>query len=116
MAGLTPLRRLQECSDRTPLRVKLIAAVLLLVVLALAVISVATVYVMGSYLVGRGDAQLGDAARQLVQQVDQGRAPRGPDGKIILRAPYGVVVQLRDASGTLLQKIPSMDPSAGDSD
>jgi two-component system, OmpR family, sensor kinase len=116
MAGLTPLRRLREVSDRTPLRVKLIAAVLLLVVSALAVISVATVYVMRSYLAGRADAQLGDAARQLVQQVDQGRVPRGPDGKIILRAPYGVVVQLRDAGGTLLQNIPSMDPSAGDSD
>jgi two-component system OmpR family sensor kinase len=116
MADLTPLRRLRECSDRTPLRVKLIAAVLLLVVLALAVISVTTVYVMRSYLVSRADAQLGDAARQLVQQVERGRAPRGPDGKIILAAPYGVVVQLRDASGTLLQTVPSMARSAGDSD
>ncbi|MCW2886887.1 MAG: two-component system, OmpR family, sensor kinase [Streptosporangiaceae bacterium] len=114
MAGLTPFRRLRECSDRTPLRIKLIAAVLLLVVLALAVISVATVYVMRSYLVTRADAQLGDAARQLVQQVEGGRAPRGPDGKIILAPPYGVVVQLRDARGTLLQSVLSMDRSAGD--
>ncbi|MGI8330024.1 ATP-binding protein [Actinomadura scrupuli] len=116
MTRRTPLRRLREYSDRTPLRVKLIAAVLLLVVLALAVISVTTVYAMRSYLVTRADAQLGDAARQLVQQVESGRAPRGPDGKIILAPPYGVVVQLRDAQGTLLQSVPSVDRSAGDID
>jgi two-component system OmpR family sensor kinase len=108
------MRRLREQADRTPLRVKLITAVLLLVVLALAVISVTTVYVMRSYLVGRADTQLEDAAHQLVQQVESGRAPRGPDGNVILAAPYGVVVQLRDGQGTLLQNIASVDPSAGD--
>jgi two-component system, OmpR family, sensor kinase len=53
---------------RTPLRIKLVAAVLALVTLALIVISAASAYALRSYLVGRIDGQLKelaiDAARQ----------------------------------------------------
>ncbi|MPZ27655.1 MAG: HAMP domain-containing protein [Micromonosporaceae bacterium] len=49
---------------RTPLRVKLVAAVLGLVMLALVVISVSSAVALRSYLVGRVDEQLADAVQR----------------------------------------------------
>ncbi|MGH3681694.1 MAG: sensor histidine kinase [Natronosporangium sp.] len=49
---------------RTPLRVKLVAAVLGLVTLALVVISVSSTVALRSYLVGRVDEQLADAVER----------------------------------------------------
>lgn len=51
---------------RTPLRVKLVAAVLTLVTVALIVISVASTVALRSYLVGRVDAQLEDTTRRVL--------------------------------------------------
>jgi two-component system OmpR family sensor kinase len=48
----------KRLSDRTPLRTKLIAAVLVLVVMALAAISFASVYVLRSYLTTAHDQQI----------------------------------------------------------
>src|ERR1700733_5762832 len=48
----------QRLSDRTPLRTKLITAVLALVIVALAVISVASVYVLRGYVTGHRDPTL----------------------------------------------------------
>ena len=48
----------RELPERTPLRVKLISAVLALVVLALAVISVAGISYIRDYLVNRADGEL----------------------------------------------------------
>src|SRR5947207_9695470 len=48
--------------DRTPLRVKLVAAILLLVTAALLVIGAANVLVLRSYLIDRTDEQLRGAA------------------------------------------------------
>lgn len=67
MAHPTRARRLwrsvQERSSRTPLRIKLIAAVLALVTAALAVISVAGIAFLRSYLLGQADDQLSAFAR-----------------------------------------------------
>jgi two-component system OmpR family sensor kinase len=51
--------------SRTPLRLKLVAAVLALVTLALLVISVASTVALQSYLVDRIDRQLADLVRQV---------------------------------------------------
>ena len=51
--------RLRRLSDRTPLRTKLITAVLALVIMALAAISVASVYMLRGYVTTQRDnAQL----------------------------------------------------------
>src|SRR3984957_18420850 len=52
---LGPARRL---SDRTPLRTKLITAVLGLVIMALAAISIASVYMLRGYVTTQRDTQL----------------------------------------------------------
>jgi two-component system OmpR family sensor kinase len=49
---------LKQLSDRTPLRTKLITAVLVLVIMALAAISFASVYVLRTYLTGSHDPQI----------------------------------------------------------
>src|SRR5712692_10147589 len=49
---------IRKLPGRTPLRVKLITAVLALVAIALAVISIAGISVLKSYLLGQTDAQL----------------------------------------------------------
>jgi two-component system, OmpR family, sensor kinase len=51
-------RSVRELPDRTPLRVKLITAVLALVILALAVISFAGIAYIKGYLIDRADSQL----------------------------------------------------------
>src|SRR5215472_642486 len=50
--------KFRELSDRTPLRTKLITAVLVLVMLALTAISVASVYVLRQNLITQHDSQL----------------------------------------------------------
>ncbi|MGD0683758.1 MAG: HAMP domain-containing sensor histidine kinase [Streptosporangiaceae bacterium] len=62
--------------DRTPLRVKLISAVLALVALALAVISLTGITVIRHYLLSRADEQLQTLYLQALQF--GGRAPRAP--------------------------------------
>jgi two-component system, OmpR family, sensor kinase len=61
-----PWSRLKHLSDRTPLRTKLIAAVLALVVMALAAISVTSVFVLRSYLYTQRDSQLQAAYNRVV--------------------------------------------------
>src|SRR5579859_6345370 len=52
---------LQRLSDRTPLRTKLITAVLALVIMALAVISVASIYMVRAHLITQHDQDLSSA-------------------------------------------------------
>jgi two-component system OmpR family sensor kinase len=52
------LSGIRHLPDRTPLRVKLITAVLVLVAIALAVISIAGISVIRTYLLGQADSQL----------------------------------------------------------
>jgi two-component system OmpR family sensor kinase len=78
--------RVRRLHARTPLRVRLVAAVLLLVALALAGSGAAARATMGDYLVGRVDAQLTDVARGMAQHPrdrDQdGDGTAHPDGHL----------------------------------
>ena len=55
---IRPRRAIRRLSERTPLRVKLITALLALVAIALGAISVASVYVLHSYLTTQSDNEL----------------------------------------------------------
>jgi two-component system OmpR family sensor kinase len=87
--------------ERTPLRVKLIVAVLALVTVALALISLASVTALRGYLVGRLDDQLRGVAPAFVE--DRPRPRGGPDdhGR---RPPSPYLVQIRDAAGTVVEE------------
>lgn len=89
-----PLRALR---DRTPLRLKLIAAVLVLVTLGLTAISVAGVSVLNGYLLGRADEQLRESAAQLSRQI----LNQPPGGW--LRVPSEVYAEVRSADGDRVQ-------------
>ena len=54
----SPLAAARRLSDRTPLRTKLITAVLALVIMALAAISIASVYMLRGYVTTQRDPQL----------------------------------------------------------
>lgn len=87
---------------RTPLRLKLTAAVLLLVTVTLALISVASVTVLRGYLVGRLDDQLEAVARRFERPPPtQGRGghPPGPP------SPYRI--EFRGATGQFTGEIPA---------
>ncbi len=90
---------------RTPLRVELVVAVLLLVAVSLTLISVASVSVLRGSLVGRLDDQLaGEAARAQHMLADEGRSqqsggpPRG-DGDNGFRPPSRYWELELDAAG-----------------
>ncbi|WP_422771598.1 ATP-binding protein [Plantactinospora sp. WMMC1484] len=76
----------------TPLRIKLVAAVLVLVAAALVVISVMTAFFLRSYLVGRIDDQLQDFTRQSTTELFD-RLQRDPEtGRPTLPTDYLVVL------------------------
>ncbi|HET9896282.1 MAG TPA: HAMP domain-containing sensor histidine kinase [Streptosporangiaceae bacterium] len=60
--GATLRQRLRGLPSRTPLRIKLIAAMLALVTVALTVISIAGIFVLRGYLLGQADEKLIHAA------------------------------------------------------
>ena len=93
-----PLASGRRLLERTPLRVKLIVAVLALVTVALVLIGTASVAVLDRYLVGRLDDQLelvarGSAGERPSGLPGPGRDHRGPP------SPY--LVQYRFANGQL---------------
>ncbi|MCW2939227.1 MAG: histidine kinase [Actinomycetia bacterium] len=92
-------------SDRTPLRIKLVAALLSLVAMGLLVISVAGVEALQRYLVDRTDVQLTATADELTRQISAGATQ--------LRAPYGFFVEIRDAKGAVTDQ-PRLPPSHDD--
>ncbi|PKK15607.1 ATP-binding protein [Thermomonospora sp. CIF 1] len=107
-----PLGTLRSLPDRTPLWVKLIAAVLLLVTAGLTVTGVAGVSVLRGYLVDRVDEQLGQSARRLAGQI--ARPPPGPaGGPIVLRVPGDMSLQIRDADGTVRSDTQAQDADGG---
>ncbi|MEV0968826.1 sensor histidine kinase [Microtetraspora glauca] len=84
-------------SDRTPLRIKLIAAMLALVAVALAVIGVGSVSVLKGYLVDRVDAQLDMVARDVGRQMK-----RKPLELVRLRTPPDGWVAIYGGDGGLI--------------
>ncbi|MCT9933280.1 HAMP domain-containing histidine kinase [Planotetraspora sp. A-T 1434] len=81
-------------SGRTPLRIRLSAAMLALVAVALAVIGVASVSVLRDYLVSRVDMQLGLVTADVMK-----RLHRGPAAFSYLRVPPEGRVEIRDRDG-----------------
>src|ERR1700689_4668511 len=79
-ARTRPAGRLRRLSQRTPLRTKLITAVLGLVILALAAISIASVYMLRSYVTTQHDSQLGVVFSQLEGNPDTIRHYAAPGG------------------------------------
>jgi two-component system OmpR family sensor kinase len=98
---------------RTPLRVKLIAALLLLLLAALTAMSVAGVSVMRGYLVDRADRQLAEAQHQVAGQIVRDDGPRTADGALYLRVPSGFVAQIRNAQGELTSSTETQDGQSG---
>jgi two-component system OmpR family sensor kinase len=83
--------------ERTPLRVKLIVAVLTLVTVALALVSLASVTALRSYLVGRLDDQLMLVAPRFAGELPAAGLRVGRQ----LGPPSPFLVQLRDATGAV---------------
>jgi two-component system OmpR family sensor kinase len=91
---------ISQVRARTPLRVKLVATLLLLVFLALAGSGVAVSTTMRSYLVGRVDTQLASVQRPLAEH--QGTDNGDGDGHGGSRLPSAYVVETTDANGTIV--------------
>jgi two-component system OmpR family sensor kinase len=84
-------------SSRTPLRIKLIAAVLALVALALVAVSVASVSAMRGYLLDKTDRQLTGFARVTARVISQ---PGPFQTKVPVAGQF--VVQVRDSTGKMV--------------
>jgi two-component system OmpR family sensor kinase len=85
--------------ERTPLRVKLIVAVLALVAVALALISLASVTALRGYLVDRLDNDLAMVAPRFVHEPPRRPGPGPEEGGE--RAPSPYLIQRRDANGAV---------------
>ncbi len=88
--------------ERTPLRVKLIVAMLALVTVALVLSSLAGVTALRGYLVGRLDDQLEAVAPLFVHERPPGPGPGSEGGGRRPPSPY--LVQIRDANGTVVER------------
>ncbi len=89
-------QRLRALPGRTPLRVKLITAVLALVAIALAVISIAGISVLRSYLLNQDDNALQGSigsAEHYVEQYVGGALPRSSPGAAVGWVPSGGKLQ-----------------------
>src|SRR5258708_27533292 len=89
-------QRLRALPGRTPLRVKLITAVLALVAIALAVISIAGISVRRSYLLNQDDNALQGSigsAEHYVEQYVGGALPRSSPGAAVGWVPSGGKLQ-----------------------
>jgi signal transduction histidine kinase len=91
---------------RTPLRVELIVAMLVLVTVALALISVASVAVLRGYLVGRLDQQLMTVSGRLaIERLLSAPPVVGPGQRgVRISAPSPFLVQRRDAAGQVVRE------------
>ena len=69
-----PLSRLRRLSRRTPLRIKLVAAVLALVTVGLAASAAASITAMRHYLLSRTEGELSQALRPFIGPRDFARA------------------------------------------
>ncbi|MCW2862308.1 MAG: histidine kinase [Actinoallomurus sp.] len=88
-------------SARTPLRIKLIAAVLTMVALALVAVSVASVSAMRGYLLDKTDRQLTGVARVMARVINQ---PGPVQTKVPVAGQF--IYQVRDATGKIVASTP----------
>ncbi|TDD80016.1 sensor histidine kinase [Actinomadura rubrisoli] len=95
--------------SRVPLRVKLVAAMLVLVTLGMALMGAAGVSVLRSYLVGRADDQLRASVHRTVLAV----IPQLDQPRISVRYPSDMYLQIRDGSGRPInQDAPQLVPGS----
>jgi two-component system OmpR family sensor kinase len=103
---------------RTPLRVELIVAMLVLVTVSLALISVASIAVLRGSLVSRLDDQLGNVAEGTLHGIHEGR-PIGPPpdqrNEDRIRPPSPFLVEVRNAAGEVVRAWDTTDLQAGQS-
>ena len=121
-------RAIRRLSERTPLRVKLITAVLALVTIALGAIGIASVYVLHSYLTTQSDTELKDEFSNLA--VNPGNLVSQPPGylyRVIGQQNLFAGIQLPGSqlawfsggmpgigsSGQARQSLPALPTSAG---
>jgi two-component system, OmpR family, sensor kinase len=100
-----PWRAWRRLLARTPLRVRLIVAVLVLVTVSLALISVASIAVLRGSLVGRLDDQLGGVAAATLRGLAGGRALSPPPSEGRIRPPSLYFVAVIDPSGNVLEAV-----------
>jgi two-component system, OmpR family, sensor kinase len=101
------LGSLQQLSDRTPLRTKLITAVLALVTMALAAISIASVYMLHGYVTTERDNTLiQDFANVHLQGMAPGLASPALGGS-------GVIIGVQQPGSQLTMQSPSGYPAFG---
>jgi two-component system OmpR family sensor kinase len=101
---------LRQLPGRTPLRVKMITALLALVIIALTIISVASVSVFSNYLQGQSGSQVTNLYNQRMSLLDHSDQ-LGPGGGGLNSYEFGLfgafVVELLDTQG---QMIPPFGP------
>jgi two-component system, OmpR family, sensor kinase len=97
-----PLQAMTRLSQRTPLRVKLITALLALVALALAVISFTSIAFFRAYLVNQTDRQLETLVSQAENNAHNGLLSQ--HGAVILTV-NGYFVEVRDQNGNVVPDI-----------
>src|SRR5215216_224859 len=102
---VAPLAAGRQLLARTPLQVKLIAAVLALVTVALLLIGLASGAALRGYLVGRLDDQLEQVADRFSH--DEERFGPGPAGGPGHRPPSPYLVQRRGSNGQVTDNIPA---------
>ncbi len=100
-------RRARRRYEGTPLRVKLVAIVLLLVVGALAGSGVAAAATLHSYLIGRVDSQLASVRQPITehdlgQTAAQGNADQGGKDGGQFKLPSAYVVEVTNAAGEVV--------------
>src|SRR5215472_6725581 len=102
MTGFAPpassrrLHAMRQASGRVPMRIKLIAALLVLVAIALTVISLVSLAVFRGYLQDRADAQLKALSQQIGSSSRIGELPSQA------LSFEGYIIELRDAQGQRL--------------
>ena len=93
------IRGLRELPGRTPLRVKLVTAMLALVAVALTVISAASISFYRTYLIGQASQQLASTFQGVLQEAQSRSLPMRP--RDISMIGFNTVVILRPANGQL---------------
>ncbi|HEY4463952.1 MAG TPA: HAMP domain-containing sensor histidine kinase [Streptosporangiaceae bacterium] len=95
-----PVAALRRLAERTPLRVKLITALLALVALALVVISFISTAVFRGYLLNQADTQLNGLVVSAQHDLSAATTPGALDHMPHAFVPSGYVAELLTSSGT----------------
>jgi two-component system, OmpR family, sensor kinase len=93
---------LRRLSGRTPIRVKIITALLALVIIALAIISTVSLAVFRNYLYGQADTQLVALYEQTISSMRQQSAFGQPETRIIGQYGPPELVEVLNARGQVL--------------